>query len=330
MSKQPKNVKAQTGNKKKTKKKKAAKRSVGQRQHFELSRCSKLYLMALTNPFGVFPVEPCVPDLYDSPSKKVSILFRGTLVVPTTGNGFVVSRIQDSLFNNINTIFTSTNAYAGDGIPPLSTTTGTVAAPVTSGLYQSSQVGTSSASVQYRLVGGGLRVRYIGTELNRGGLVIPFSHPQNQTFTGYSVGSLQSFRTTRLEPASRGWHGICWSPKRVTDYNYYSGAVATQSPGSDGSIAIVVQSSGAQMTWQFEQVAHFEVTGAVDTPTRSDSDMQGMSAIRSVLEGGFDGDPSTGLYTEALKLVNSLGPNTISGFVSGAAKAATDLYMGSM
>lgn len=88
--------------------------------------------------------------------------------------------------------------------------------------------------------------------------------------------------------------------------------------------------SGAQMTWQFEIVAHLEITGAVDSPTRSEADTQGMSAIRTLIEGGLDGDPGTTLYQEAVRMVERMGPESVSGFVTTAAKAGLNLYMGSM
>lgn len=300
------------------------------RMRFVLSDCSKLYLKALTDPFGMFPTAPCVPDLYDSPSKKFSVLLRGTFVVPAATPGVITFRARDAMFNGTAIGYASSASYAGAGIPVLASDPGVIAITSSQGPYSAAQNGPGAANIQNRCVGAGLRIRYIGTELNRGGLIIPFRHPQNQSVGGYTLAQCSNFRTTRLEPASRGWHGITWRPVDAPDYEYYDGPVAANPPGTAGSIVVLIAPCGAANTYEYELVSHHEVTGATDNTTRSESDVAGLSAIRSILDSGFDGDPSTTLFQEAQKLVGMMSTKQLSGYAAGAAKGAYDLYMGSM
>lgn len=292
--------------------------------HFQLSSCTTDYLRALTDPFTLPPKElPCIPDLFDSPSKKLRVVQRGMLTSPGTGagayTGFLMFDVRNGICRDFTTVAYSGATYASDGFPLTYAMTGVNETGMNQSPYSNADFSDSGAgNMQYRPVAAGIRVRYAGTELERGGVTIPFRHPQNREITGYSTANVLSFQEVRRLPCNRAWHGIMYIPVNSGDYEYGVGVGAQPEPGVAGSIGILLKSGGVNATnWEWEVVAYYEVVGATENVTPSHSDVGGMSAVRTFLEGGFDGDPSTTLYQEAAKKISNLTPNDISGFASG-------------
>lgn len=298
-------------------------------QHYQLSMCSKDYLRAVLDPFQVWngPL-PCIPDLYDSPSQKIRLQQRGILRAPgnsSTNNytGFLLLDVYNAICQDYTTVAWSGADYAADGFPTSYATAGVNETGMNQSPYTSTDFGETAGTKQYRPVAAGIRVRYAGTELERGGNVIPFKHPQNKSISAYSTANCLSFQEARRVPVTRGWHGVFYLPHTAEDYEYRIGVGDQPAPGLDGSIGILIHSGGANATlYEWEVVCYYEVTGSVQTATASHSDVGGMSAIRTLLEGGFDGDPSTSMYREAINKISKLTPNDISGFASGAAAGA--------
>ena len=82
-----------------------------------LSHCSQLYAQAILDPFGKrFKLEaPCIPDLFDVPSYKYTLLTRGVLATGTTGFGFLAVA-PNALGSDSPMIRRTTNTYAGNTI----------------------------------------------------------------------------------------------------------------------------------------------------------------------------------------------------------------------
>lgn len=272
---------------------------------------------------------PCIPDMYDAPSKKVRTLARGTLFVPANTGGFITFFAFGGAARDCNSINYCDATYTYDGIAPTFSTTGVVEQANIQAPYTIANIGPGLGQVQNRLVAAGLRVRYIGTELNRGGMIVPFRHPENQPFTGYHLADMLAYQETRQAIVNREWHGINYVPTNAVQYQYSTATIAVnQNPGYNGSLGIYIENSGANVSvpYQWEAVAYYEYTGATDGKTVSHSDLNGMSAVRSFLEGGLDGDPTTGLYQEAKNIIGNLTPKDISGFVSVGQSLAGALF----
>jgi hypothetical protein len=297
--------------------------------HFSLSMCSRDYLRAISDPFSLpLGTLPCIPDLYDSPSKKLRIVQRGLLQAPGSGQptgycGFVCFDPFNGISNDFNTVGYSAATYVDDGFPSTYGDTGCLETPMTQSPYTHNAFGTANGKLQYRVVAAGVRVRYAGTELERGGLTIPFRHPQNFPFNGYSLTDVLSFQDSRRLPVDRKWHGQFYLPTTAAYYTYTTGTGSQPDPCTSGSIGVLIKSGGSNSTtWEWECVAFYEVAGATENTTPSHADLNGMSAVRTLFEGGFDGDPSTSMYQEAVRRISRLSTNDISGFAAGAATAA--------
>lgn len=301
-------------------------RGVIQRNNmFKMSSCSRDYLKALLDPFSIpNGALPCIPDLFDAPSKKIRVQARGTLMAPGSAvdaPGFLIFAPTKGAASDRDCFWWSTAAYVTPGLPPTVATTGVLSGAFTQNPFVLADIGTDQDAKQFRLVAGAIRVRYAGTELERGGTVIPFRHPTNQPVNNYTIAQALAYNEIRKEPMTRSWHGVSFLPHTNADYQYSGTApAATTSPGeSVQSMAIMIANGSATaVKFDWEAVAYYEYTGAIFDTTASHSDVVGMSAIRTLLEGGLDGDPGTTLWNEAVNRVSKITPNDISGFASSA------------
>lgn len=269
---------------------------------FNLSTCARLYLHALVNPFVPLPTSdmPCIPDFITLPSHKILTQARGTMTMGTNGLGFIIADPFTSVSNGGGNIGTNTS------FPVLftnSTFAGTTLnyAPI-GGTLPSGVVGVNSNSLftaagnplgvgQYRLVGAGLRARYSGNEVYRGGSMILYRIQQNSSvISGLQPNALLTAPLATLAPVTRGWHSVTFNPdeSQFLEYHTFSSFYdSTQSGTSHYSLLIVVQApvvslTSPQQTFDFELNCYYEVIGANLSLTHSDCDPIGNGAVKSV------------------------------------------------
>jgi hypothetical protein len=301
---------------------------VDNRMYFRLSKCATDYLKALTDPFGFTRVGmegmPCIPDLLDAPSTKYRSVARGSLVVPATNSGFLLLNTHTAPANNAYSILNSNALYIlVDQFPTTGVETGVTRSFFNQSPYSSAEIGVGAGNVQYRVVALGIRVRYIGTVLNRGGRIIPFRHPNNQPFTGYTLGDVMGYTNVHPSTVDDKWHAVNYMPVRATDYEYKSVAISgVPATAGASAVGILINPNGSTaVTYEWEAVMYTEWIGEIPLTTPSHSDVPGMSAIRNLMEGGLDADPNTNLFQEVMKGVQAIGPQNISGFVTTAGNA---------
>lgn len=249
------------------------------RQKFQLSKCSRDYLKALVDPFGhTDPV--CVPDLYDIPSAKYKTLARGTLKTGQLGFGFIQTAVFGLLANNQYLIFTSdsnfNNSYTSNDLNHI----GVVAYYNTQAPYPLASFGVDEQLVQGRVVALGIRVRYIGSNLNLGGRMAMFRPIGTTSTSGVNMGEALANRTTVSVPVTRQWRSVSWLPTRSSDYDYKS-AINT-ADGIMPKMAILIESEPGNL-FEYEVVMCSEYVGAVTNVSASHSDVQGMSAVRDAI-----------------------------------------------
>lgn len=145
-----------------------------------LAPCTIHYLQALEAPFKLR--EPvCIPDLHSVPSKKTRVLTRGVFETSTTtGCGYIMVNPwrADSSFS---LAWKTTPDYTGT-----SSTLYNAAAIGVNGIISTKFPYASGAwspgvngGVKHRIVGVGLRVRYTGLELYKGGRAVMLRSPDN-------------------------------------------------------------------------------------------------------------------------------------------------------
>lgn len=283
----------------------------------KLPECTRDYLQVLSDPFHVNqPV--CIPDNHVVPSKKLSVKIRGSFASGSNSEGFIVFNpfhTANNAFTHIEgaTTYTSSAVMYSDGTSPLSL----IETRVTPGngvqgsnvelspysindfdeLPDGSRSVTSGLSVQSRVVGVGLRVRFAGTKLNEGGTILSFRREDGETTHGYTYANLASRPNTKSSAIGSRWHEVAYLPVQPTDYDYCRngllGAEGVSGIDSSSDVFInnvrynagfYVKTAAASQPFQFEYILHVEFLGkALDSITKSHSDITGMSHVRNAI-----------------------------------------------
>jgi hypothetical protein len=243
-----------------------------------MSECASNYAKCLANPFtgpiGCLPVSPSVL------SYKFRVWSKGTLQTGTTGTGFIYADHRTGAANNIGIAIHSINTYTGTTIA----FTGVGTAFVTSNSpFTDAAYGANPASNAFRVVSAGIRVRYIGTELNRGGQIIALADPTGAPMSGLTAAQMLAEPTARKFPVIRSWTTVLWRPTSVQDRNWDTDPGAYDSIGAFGTIGIMVISPGAvEADYEFEVAAVYEVNGRnVRGQTVTPVDTVGQEAVYS-------------------------------------------------
>jgi len=175
-----------------------------------LTPCSAKYLIACTNPWHAGAMGACVPSKPARPTQKVCTVTRFDAVIGSGGLGYVL--ISPTLGNNttlarytLATFAGTTNLTGSTGV--VGVTTATAPSPYTYAQLTDSGSAGAIPAIEGRMVSCGVSAQYIGTELNRGGLVYCFVDPGHESLENITLQTLAS----RLEcSVERTMEGKCW------------------------------------------------------------------------------------------------------------------------
>jgi hypothetical protein len=296
-------------------------------QRFQLSQCAKTYLHVLANPFDDV-TGACVPDEFEKPSFKFRSVYRSSLAIGSAGFGFVmVDCLRFGLRDQL-AITHSGSTYAAITLPLTGAEVGAINSTNNQSTFLTAQIGRGGGSLQWRVVGCGLRVRYSGTELNRGGSIVPFRHPENQFIAGYGTGNMLVFQTVRSFPTDRQWHGTAFTPTSAFDTIYNDAvpvAANTVNVIQDRTIAVAITGAVANNSYEYEIIAYYEIVGSIIGTSPSHSDMAGMGVAHAFTAGANDVTAGPSAFAAATKFVKDLVPTDASGWLATGKMVSTAL-----
>lgn len=261
----------------------------------QISGCARDYGRCLMNPF-TGPLA-CVPDYPALLTRKTRVFARGTMSTGSSGVGSIVVTPEQAVASDAQCgVFTSAT-YTGTTIATNSATTG--CSPINSNSeYTIASIGIDAAQAQYRIVGSGLRVRYSGTELNRGGQIVALCEPTHENLDGQNTTNLLAQVDARKLPVvNQRWTTVLYKP-RLTASATSSGmnqnapnALTAQSkaaaPSNNYMGMLIVSPDATARSFEFEFYTVFEVTGTnVRGQTPSVVDPIGYAAVHSVSQLG--------------------------------------------
>jgi hypothetical protein len=216
--------------KKRTQRKKAAKAAVAKQpqqpqtrpqpnlpkkvQHMHphrLAPCAMDYARAMVDPWNG-PV--CgIPNYPALMTLKQRVWVKGVFEASsTTGFGFIVVNPNFASVNDLACVRASTSAYTASTI---TTSAGTgVVGPVSNASFAQAQLATT---LQYRVVASGLKIRYIGTELNRGGQLVAFHDPFHQSLNGKTLSQLDAELQSERFRVNENWSYVLFRPVHDED-----------------------------------------------------------------------------------------------------------------
>lgn len=243
------------------------------RQAARLSTCAQKYIEFMHNPFTVAEV-PCVPTMPSLFARTVNITSKGVFSVGTTGFGFIAidpinaCHNDNVLVNGTSTGFVifSTATYAGTTIVLPGAT---VASDGGNSDYLAANFGIAADLNTVRVVGAGLRIKYSGTELNRGGSVVAFHDPDHESVVNRSFADIRGEDLARqMGPNSNNdWMHITWGIADNVDVDFIpNNATLNALPNTVDQgcfpMGIVVESPpGAPGLFDYEVVVGLEISG---------------------------------------------------------------------
>jgi hypothetical protein len=285
----------------------------------KLPDCTTSYLRALSDPFRLSELA-CIPDSHVVPSKKGKFILRGTGSTGDNTFGYAIMNpfhVANDLMESIEAgqnlgfgCLAVTNGSANVGnistFAGLTTSNGVTAYPLLKSPYalaafDQSPNGTNNATTvgaQARVVGAGLRLRFTGTNLNKGGTAILVRREDGESIYGFSYDQLASRDNTIAKPLGDGWHEITYLPVQPHDYDYCrNGALGAEPINGDPlsvhataivdtrhATGILVRSAAPSQPFDWEYVVHVEFLGKlIDSVTKSHSDITGMSHVRNAI-----------------------------------------------
>lgn len=261
-----------------------------------VAACTREYMKAIVNPFAVEGL-PCIPDIITLPSFKICVKARGVLSTSaTTGVGFILvdpfqllasdagsggGAINGSKFTQSTYLDSAMNWVDVDPITGLST-------------IQSDSLFTvadlSQATRQFRLVGCGVGIKYVGTTFHNSGSITAFrvmgnsSIPNNTTLVQllqdkYSIQHPVRRSSTYIYYVPDDPNYIAYNPF----FDFYADSNTLEANHNSMGFFISGGAIDNPQSWNFEIVAYFELIGRGMTLSRSHADPSGMANVLSAL-----------------------------------------------
>jgi len=300
-----------------------------------LSPCATQYLMALADPWKA--ERPCIPDVISTPSSRFMGRCRGTFTIGTGNCGWAACcpfmlAINNSLSaggNHNFPVVTTGSTFAGANFAyvvsgGVFTTTGVVGNQASSMFTYNTLIGNGNGAAsspwKIRLVGAGLRVRYTGTELNRGGRLLLYRTrsnvplPGNSTIGGTStISSLLQDTAYESVEISRSWKSVNYIPDQSEFLGYMQWGqwdpLTAAAQGFDynlyPSMIALVEGGVSGQNLEFDAIGHFELVAPITGATHSDVDPIGFGAVLSSVPPKVINEPKA-LLSEMAKSVGDI------------------------
>lgn len=210
---------------------------------------------------------------------KVKVWIKGSLETSgTNGFGFITLSPHTMIQSDSSSVRASTAAFTSNYV--------NFADPGTQVFNSNSPYTLSDfalntpGKLQQRVVSAGLRVRYIGTELNRGGQIVALHDPNHNTLAGMTLQDMNAMLESRKFPVNREWTTVLYKPVFPVEMTFTTAGYMN----IYDFMGMTFQSPDpiTPMVLEFEAFTVVEVTGAIAKgKTPSHSDPVGFSAIQS-------------------------------------------------
>jgi len=273
-----------------------------------LSDCARKYIAALHMPFmyldgqssiGAKTLDvdlnsygPCIPTFPALKTRRAKIFSRGPLGVQANGFGCIFlnpRRLGNNYdFNSYQApiLYSSTTSTFADAQVPtiLDTTSPWIGSAASyNSDYDVSELtpDVKGQGIKYRVVGAGLRIRYVGPELTRAGLVHCFEDPGHSSPSGYSLQQLGNYESYFNMTVKREWIYLSYTPVSDEEFTFnFDPPLGSETLATDNHyIGMLIEGAPPGATFQYESVCLLEVIGQnVRDLVQAEADSTGLSA----------------------------------------------------
>lgn len=247
-------------------------------QQLQLSECATDYAQCLLNPCGGVP--SCLPSVGACTSRKVKYFARGSFSTQTSnGFGCIGFAPGVGVTNDSPCGFVSSAAGTGSAFNSAGTGMNVV---VTNSDYPTATFGVGKQS--YRLVSACVRIRYVGTVLNKAGSIYSLMEPDHQSLNsaGTGIPQLRAYNSCSDTPVTSEWTEVIYGgPTQPNEMDYITGVSQTEAAYNQQFMAMLISSpAGAALPFDYEYWANYEVIGPnVGGKTPSMADPTGLSVV---------------------------------------------------
>jgi len=183
------------------------------------------------------------------------------MALGSTGNGFIMVR-PTLTSDSANAVVTNANFVGSVTDTDYSANPG-VDAVFNNSSYVNSDLGEHVQNVQGRVVGCGARIRYVDTELNRGGTITALEHPNHHDWDDFVLNGIQAFDKATTQQVDRAWHPVTWQPISSTELQYaiVPHPIRSGSNANHGYNMIIYVTGVPEAKFEYEVVQQVEFTG---------------------------------------------------------------------
>lgn len=281
-----------------------------------MSACAQKYAMALTNPFKIVNgsetednlhskhsgindgVDACIPTFPPLKSRRLKVFNSGNFYTGINSDGWIAfapRRLANNYGNFADqppVIFSLQN-WAGTGgfqtldVPsPLPNDQGY--ANLNSD-YSTNELNLDphGVGITGRVVAAGIRIRYVGQELTRGGTIHAIEQPNHDSLSNISLTEMSQYESHFRVQVSRKWVTLVYTPTLANEFNYQADAMASSSnfnvvggQSYDHFLGFYCSSAAPGAIFEYEVVVLQEVVGSkVRDLKDAETDITGLSAV---------------------------------------------------
>lgn len=218
-------------------------------------KCLLKYAFAIVNPFDSEP--SCTPWFPALSSQKVKVFARGTMYTGVNGWGWIVARPQPDNF--IDAGYATKSTYSGtlvDDAPNLAYDT------ITNSNSTWDENTFDGGSNYWRCVSMGIRVRYVGTNLNQGGTIQVLETPGHAPTVNLTQSTVGQYAKAVTLDVTDSWTGITWTPQLPDEFEYINRQTLT-GVNRIFPLLLSITTPTASQPFSYEVVSLFEAVGPV-------------------------------------------------------------------
>lgn len=313
-----------------------AKRVKDSRKGPNVSLCISKWYSCLTQPFSPISTGACIPTGGNYASARNFGYLRFDATIGSSGVGFVaiapVPHSNGPCIYYTDALFAGTSSQVLTGNNTLSVGVNVLIVP--NNKYTVAQLTTptlANPAAISRLVGGGIRCQYTGTNLNMSGLIYVYTSPSHNSAvddpgTGgpFNIGSLGAYQECIIKPGAREPQEFSLPPHNESELDYpvnvstlgatYPWSQSNQINGftySSGGVTsgcpttLIMFTGTPKMTYHFEYGMHVESVGPLTEGQRlpADSDPVGVDTMMAAISNATISVASSRVdFCDALKV----------------------------
>jgi hypothetical protein len=274
-----------------------------------MSACARLYAVGVVNPFSFFDSSearsnsvmgmgqpgahelPCVPNYPTLKTRRQKVFMRGSFNTFADGTALMalsplrIANNYPTTASNACPLFVSNGVTTAPAFPSMD-----LGAALPGGFTAfnwNSDYAIASITLPtftYRVVGCGLRLRYTGTEMNRGGTIHFVEEPNHQSLGSATLAQISAYESYFRVPVTRDWSTLVYTPVLPFELDMQADSQESNGQYSGHYMGCLIACPATSVSFEWEVVGLYELSGpTVRDQVYSETDIRGFEMIQNVM-----------------------------------------------